>query len=99
MKKILLFAFILLILGIAARAQSKTETITDKTSLVVAKNSIKVVTSDEELMQAFLKQYYPNFTKYTVERKKDRLGYYNQYSISFKLEGSPELREFLTSYK
>lgn len=94
MKKLLLIA--LLFLSIGVYAQEKKELIADETTLQVLKSSVKVITCNEEIMNELLTKYKSNFNGYSVKFKKDRAGYYNQYTILFDLEKLPELREFIT---
>lgn len=97
---ILLLTIVLFSVVVKAQTKSKPELVADETTLQVNKSSIKLVTCNEEIMQAFLKQYSSNFDKYTVEFKHHiKFGNYKQYTINFKLDQEPELREFLTSYK
>lgn len=101
MKKLLILVALMFTLSVSnAQTKSKVELVADETTLQVNKSSIKLVTCNEEIMQAFLKQYSSNFDKYTVEFKYHiKIGKYKQYTINFKLDQEPELREFLTSYK
>lgn len=75
--------------------QEKKELIADETTLQVLKSSVKVITCNEIIMKELLTKYKTNFNGYTIKFKKDRAGYYNEYTILFDIEKLPEVREFI----
>lgn len=100
MKKLSLTFALFIGLAFAAQAQTtkkNTRLVADETTLTETKTTVKVVTSNETIWKYLITKYKSNFSKYTVEFKRDRKGDYNEYTIPFKIEQLPEVEEFLRS--
>lgn len=95
MKKLLFIA--LLAVSITANAQNtEPKPVADETFIKVNKTSFKVCTVNQQIFKLILAKY-PSIKKYTVLKRKDRVGEYWETEIVFKTTELTEVTAFLKS--
>lgn len=95
MKKLLLITSLLLI-SIVIFSQTKNVLIADETEYAPSGKSgaFRIISSNDEIVKALIKEFQDRMSKVNTIHKKDRKGYYWEYSLYFPPEEKSNIIEF-----